>query len=177
MDPFLGEIRAFGFDFAPVGWALCNGQLLAISQNTALFAIIGTYYGGNGTSNFALPDLRGRVAVGQGQAPGLNPYFLGEEEGFEAVTLTASELPAHSHPYHVFVGRGANPENAPTANGAITASSAFAYETGGVNPPLVPMDPASIAPAAGRGLAHNNLMPYLAVSFCMCLSGVFPPRG
>src|SRR5438477_8882632 len=96
-EPFLGEIRMFGFNFAPVGWAMCNGQLLPISQNTALFSLLGTQYGGNGQSNFALPDLRGRVAMGFGQGPGLSPRVQGETGGEEAVVLTAATMPAHTH--------------------------------------------------------------------------------
>src|ERR1700720_1939645 len=99
-EPFLGEIRMVGFNFAPSGWAFCNGQILPISQNTALFSLLGTYYGGNGTSNFALPDLRGRTPINQGQGPGLSGYAIGQVSGVESVTLIGSEIPAHNHALH-----------------------------------------------------------------------------
>jgi microcystin-dependent protein len=173
-DAYLGEIRAFGFGFAPTNWAVCNGQHLAISQNTALFTVIGDRYGGDGVYTFALPDLQSRVAVGQGQGPGLEPYDVGEVEGLERVTLSASQMPTHSHSYHPYVGRGVIPTNNPVPGGTITAASNAAYDLSGGSGPI--MDPTSISPTTG-GLSHNNLMPYLAVNFCICVLGIFPPRG
>ena len=167
-DPFVAEIRMFGFNFAPTGWAQCNGQLMPISQNTALFALLGTYYGGDGKSTFALPNLQGGVPVHSGQGQGLSEYFLGQQGGAEFVTLLESEMPVHSHTYGVTeeVGASNNPgNNAPGAGSAIYATPANMGQ----------MAPQTLSPAGGS-LPHNNMMPYLVVNFCIAMQGVFPPR-
>ena len=172
-DPFVAEIRVFPFNFAPKGWAFCNGQLLPISQNTALFSLLGTNYGGDGKSTFALPGLEGSVPIhaGQGQGPGLSQYFLGQTGGSEAVTLLQSEIPVHTHTLMAASGDQAE-KNIPTAN-ALSRSNLNIYST--TLTPLVQMAPQALAPAGG-GLPHNNMMPYLTLNFCIALQGVFPPR-
>lgn len=172
MDPFVAEIRIFPFNFAPRGWAWCDGQLLPLSQNTALFSLLGTTYGGNGKSNFALPDLQGRSPMHPGQGPGLSLHDLGETGGSETVTLLESEMPAHSHGVRV---HSIDPGdlNAPASNRALaTSANATAY-TPAAN--LVAMNPSSLPPAGGDQ-PHNNLQPYLTFYFCIALQGVFPPR-
>lgn len=171
-DPFVAEIRIFPFNFAPVGWASCNGQLMPISQNTALFSLLGTTYGGDGRSIFALPDLQGNVPIQQGQGPGLSQYDLGQTGGVESVTLLASEMPAHAHAL-----QAATQDNGDVHIVGPTAS--FAPSTGGslyqasTNAQLAPQ---ALSPA-GQGLPHNNMQPYLTFNFCIALQGIFPPRG
>jgi microcystin-dependent protein len=173
-DPFVAEIRIFPFNFAPRGWAWCDGQLMPLSQNTALFSLLGTTYGGNGKSNFALPDLQGRAPMHPGQGPGLSLHDLGETGGSETVTLLESEIPAHSHQLRATLDDGDLGAPAPTrilgksGGGTIYTSST----TGGV----VPMAPEGLTPAGGDQ-PHNNLQPYLTFYFCIALQGVFPPRG
>lgn len=171
-DPFVAEIRIFPFNFAPKGWAFCDGQLLPLSQNTALFSLLGTTYGGNGKSNFALPDLQGRAPMQPGQGPGLSLHDLGESAGSETVTLLESEIPAHSHAL-VSLGAPAN-RTSPVGNtiGRPSAGSAFVPPAGA---PIVSMSDQALAPAGGDA-PHNNLMPYLTFNFCIALQGVFPPR-
>ena len=171
-DPFVAEIRIFPFNFAPKGWAWCNGQLLPLSQNTALFSLLGTTYGGNGKSNFALPDLQGRAPMHPGQGPGLSLHDLGEIGGSETVTLLESEIPAHSHPL-MSLGAPAN-RTSPAGNTIArpSAGTAFVPPAGA---PLVPMAPDALAPAGGDQ-PHNNMMPFLTFYFCIALQGVFPPR-
>jgi microcystin-dependent protein len=170
-DPFVAEIRIFPFNFAPKGWAWCDGQLMPLSQNTALFSLLGTTYGGNGKSNFALPDLQGRAPMHPGQGPGLSLHDLGETGGSETVTLLESEMPAHSHG---LVARNF------TANSDIPAGLTVAKPGAGPNiyappGPLTSMSDQSLAPAGGDQ-PHNNLQPYLTFFFCIALQGVFPPR-
>jgi microcystin-dependent protein len=172
-DPFVAEIRIFPFNFAPRGWAWCNGQLLPISQNTALFSLLGTTYGGDGKSNFALPDLQGRAPMHPGQGPGLSLHDLGETGGSETVTLLQSEIPAHSHAWR------ASTELADLQGPAATrvmarSASATAYQTT-TNANLVSMAPEILAPAGGDQ-PHNNMQPYLTCYFNIALQGVFPPR-
>jgi microcystin-dependent protein len=174
-DPFVAEIRIFPFTFAPQGWAWCDGQLLPPSQNSALFSLLGTTYGGDGQSTFALPNLQGAAPMHPGQGPGLSPRELGEAGGSDAVTLVEGEMPAHTHTLQAINAPG----NAPFP----TAGTAFARSTGGtpyVNAPtadqLTPLSPTAVAPAGGDQ-PHNNLMPYLTFCFCIALQGVFPPRG
>lgn len=173
-DPFVAEIRIFPFNFAPKGWAWCNGQLLPISQNTALFSLLGTTYGGDGKSTFALPNLQGRAPMHPGQGPGLSLHDLGETGGTEAVTLLQSEIPAHSHTVQA--------ANFPADIQAPTPDVALARSTGGnayqsvTNQDLVQMAPQALAPAGG-GFPHNNMQPYLTFYFNIALQGVFPPRG
>ena len=171
-DPFVAEIRIFPFNFAPRGWAWCDGQLLPLSQNTALFSLLGTTYGGNGKSNFALPDLQGRAAMHPGQGPGLSLHDLGEQSGVEAVTLLESEIPNHAHTlrdHDLDLGE----LNAPASNRSIARSANATAYTSAAN--LVAMHPSSLAPAGGDQ-PHNNMMPYLTFYFCIALQGVFPPR-
>ena len=167
-DPFVAEIRIFPFNFAPKGWAWCDGQLLPLSQNTALFSLLGTTYGGNGKSNFALPDLQGRCPMHPGQGPGLSLHDLGETGGSETVTLLESEIPAHSHAFR------ASPDDAdlriPTP--ARSLAKSVMYATGAPN---TPMSDNALAPAGGDQ-PHNNLQPYLTFYFNIALQGVFPPR-
>lgn len=175
-NPYLGEIRIFPFGFAPVGWAFCDGQILPISQNTALFSIIGTFYGGNGTSNFGLPNFQGAVPIDAGVGQGLSVRVIGETGGEEDITLLQNELPAHSHSFKAFVGRGANNVNSPSAGDSLTTSlGGDAYVTS--NPVAgQALDPRTLT-LAGGNQPHNNLMPYLTLNFCIATSGVFPARN
>jgi microcystin-dependent protein len=172
-DPFVAEIRMFGFNFAPTGWAQCNGQLLPISQNTALFALLGTFYGGDGKSTFALPNLQDSVPIHQGQGAGLSQYDLGQQGGTEFVTLLESEMPFHSHVLRGTVEdatQGSLTQNvipAQTVNGNL-------YQTT-TNANLSQLAFQALAPVGGS-LPHNNLMPFLVVNFCIAMQGVFPPR-
>jgi microcystin-dependent protein len=173
-DPFVAEIRIFPFNFAPKGWAWCNGQLLPISQNTALFSLLGTTYGGNGTSNFALPNLQGSAPMHPGQGPGLSLHDLGETGGSQTVSLLESEIPSHSH--SVMASTSPGNRTAPAGNSfARTVSGATPYIAGSPTPPLVPMSPNALVPAGGDQ-PHNNMQPYLTFYFNIALQGVFPQR-
>jgi microcystin-dependent protein len=172
-DPFVAEIRIFPFNFAPKGWAFCTGQLMPISQNTALFALLGTTYGGDGKSTFALPNLQRSAPMHPGQGPGLSLHDLGETGGSETVTLLVSEIPAHSHAFMTSTQPGEDPTPGPSEAVARSVGASLYQNT--INP-VVPMSPFAIAQAGG-GLPHNNMMPYLTLSFCIALQGVFPPRG
>ncbi len=172
-DPFVAEIRIFPFNFAPRGWAFCDGQLLPLSQNTALFSLLGTTYGGNGKSNFALPNLQGRAPMHPGQGPGLSLHDLGETGGSETVTLLESEIPSHSHTagaQNVPLGGVAAPGSNTTLN---RPASGNLFKSGSA--PLTPMASQTLAPSGGDQ-PHNNMMPYLTLNFCIALQGVFPPR-
>jgi len=170
-DPFVAEIRIFGFNFAPTGWAFCDGQILPISQNTALFSLLGTTYGGNGQSTFALPDLQGSAALHPGQGQGLSQYFLGQTGGEDFVTLIQSEMPAHPHTF-----RGNNTlGDIPVPGGNALARHANSYQQN-TSANLVLMAFQALPPAGGSQ-PHNNMMPYLTLNFCIALQGVFPPRG
>jgi microcystin-dependent protein len=173
-DPFVAEIRIFPFNFAPKGWAWCNGQLLPLSQNTALFSLLGTTYGGNGKSNFALPDLQGRAPMHPGQGPGLSIHDLGETGGSDTVTLLESEIPSHAHT----LSGGTAPADTPDPTGASfgRALGATPYLSPSGNPPLLAMSAQALT-SAGGDAPHNNLMPYLTFYFNIALQGVFPPRG
>ena len=172
-DPFVAEIRILPFNFAPKGWAWCDGQLLPLSQNTALFSLLGTTYGGDGKSNFALPDLQGRAAMHPGQGPGLSLHDLGETGGSETVTLLESEIPAHAHALRA--SADAADLFAPSSSTSLAGSTgASAYQP--LNTSLVAMAPEALAPAGGDQ-PHNNLQPYLTFYFAIALQGVFPPRG
>jgi microcystin-dependent protein len=170
MDPFVAEIRIFPFNFAPKGWAWCDGQLMPISQNTALFSLLGTTYGGDGKSNFALPDLQGRAPMHPGQGPGLSLHDLGETGGSETVTLLESEIPAHSHALTASQADGL--ERFPSAQKFATGIGISMFQTPGA---LVQLNPNAVTPAGGDQ-PHNNMMPYLTLFFCIALQGVFPPR-
>jgi microcystin-dependent protein len=172
-DPFVAEIRIFPFNFAPKGWAFCDGQLLPISQNTALFSLLGTTYGGDGKSTFALPNLQGCAPMHPGQGPGLSLHDLGEIGGSETVTLLESEIPAHTHAL-----RGSTDDADLLAPSPVRSfgrsADGNAYQT--LNAGLIPLAPQSLIPAGGN-LPHNNMMPYLTLTFCIALQGVFPPRS
>jgi microcystin-dependent protein len=171
-DPFVAEIRIFPFNFAPKGWAWCDGQLLPLSQNTALFSLLGTTYGGNGKSNFALPDLQGRAPMHPGQGPGLSLHDLGETGGSETVTLLESEIPAHSHSLLTAADDPAE-SNIATNNALSRSKNGNIY---GAVASLTQMAPQALAPAGGDQ-PHNNMQPYLTFYFIIALQGVFPPRG
>ena len=170
-DPFVAEIRIFPFNFAPRGWAWCNGQLLPISQNTALFSLLGTTYGGDGRSTFALPDLRGRAPMHPGQGPGLSLHDLGEAGGAASVTLLESEIPSHSHTHRAVAEAGEENDPAGATLGVTIGNNLYINATS----PLVSMAPEALAPAGGDQ-PHNNLQPFLTFYFCIALQGVFPPR-
>lgn len=176
-DQFLAEIRIFPFYFAPTGWAFCNGQLLSISQSTALFSLLGTTYGGNGISNFGLPNLQGNSPMSPGQGPGLSLHDLGETGGTNTVSLLASEMPVHSHSVNcidggrvggqvgqpgnaILVKTGGTPANAYTSSATLNQNMA-----------------ANMVASVGGNQPHNNMMPYLTLNFCIALQGIFPPRS
>ena len=170
-DPFVAEIRIFPFNFAPKGWAFCSGQLLPISQNTALFSLLGTTYGGDGKSTFALPDIQGNAPMHPGQGPGLSLHDLGEAGGSETVTLLVSEIPAHSH---------AGLASAVDATSRIPTGELLAGGVGigqyAVPGALTQLAVKALTPAGGDQ-PHNNMQPYLTLNFCIALQGVFPPRS
>ncbi|MBM7845053.1 phage tail protein [Herpetosiphon giganteus] len=169
-DPFVAEIRIVPFNFAPRGWAFCNGQLLPISQNTALFSLLGTTYGGNGKSNFALPDLQGRSPMHPGQGPGLSLHDLGETGGSETVTLLQSEIPSHSHTLNYVGIDGNNPDPVGNVLGASESTDAFRKTND------TTLSPQELSITGGDN-PHNNLQPYLTLNFIIAMQGVFPPRG
>jgi microcystin-dependent protein len=171
-DPFVAEIRIFPFNFAPKGWAFCDGQILPISQNTALFSLLGTTYGGNGKSTFALPNMQGNAPMHPGQGPGLSLHDLGETGGSETVSLLESEIPSHSHAVNAGGNFDVGDSNVPTGNIMAKSASGFAY-TPSAN--LTQMNPVTLSPAGGDQ-PHNNMQPFLTLNFCLALQGVFPPR-
>ncbi len=173
MDPFIGEIRLFGFNFPPKGWAVCSGQLLPIAQNTALFSILGTQYGGDGRSNFALPNLNGRAALGTESGPGLTPRNNGDVGGAAVEALTAQEMAAHTHSARAQASNTAA-AYAPPQN--VWSSDAGGDSAYGLTLPQVQMASDSLA-QAGANQPHNNLQPYLVLNYCIALQGVFPARG
>lgn len=174
-DPFVAEIRIFPFTFAPTGWAFCDGQIMPISQNTALFSLLGTVYGGDGKSTFALPDLQGSAAMHPGQGPGLSLYDLGQIGGSETVTLLVSEIPAHAHAVGralADAGNTVSPVNAVWAQAGAGRGAAALYKDGS---PTGKVNIQSLS-VTGGGLPHNNMQPYLTLNFCIALQGVFPQR-
>jgi microcystin-dependent protein len=178
-DQFVAEIRIFPFNFAPTGWAFCDGQLLPISQNTALFSLLGTTYGGDGKSTFALPDMQGNAPMQQGQGQGLSLRDLGEISGVETVTLLQTQIPVHNHQLQGCDSNATavNPAGLLPAMGLWEAGTAFgvvgAYSA--TTPANAVMAPQALA-VAGGGLPHNNMQPYLTLNFCIALQGIFPPR-
>src|SRR5207248_4905848 len=168
-QPYVGEIRIFAGNFAPAGWMFCEGQLLPISENQTLFSLIGTTYGGDGQATFALPDLRGRMPVHQGQGPGLSPYVIGQLAGTEAVALAANAIPAHNHA----PGSGASSESASPAGNVGGPWSGRQYSDG----PATGNPHAGAVQAAGTGQPHENMPPFLVIRFVIALEGVFPSRN
>jgi microcystin-dependent protein len=172
-DPFIAEIKMFGGNFAPRNYAMCNGQLLSIAQNTALFSLLGTTYGGNGQTTYALPDLRGRVPVHFGQGPGLSPMNLGEAGGQEAVTLLTTQIPAHTHALGC---TDSTADSAAPANNIPAADAAGVTGEYSSSAPTATMHPATIQPAGGSQ-PHNNRQPYLGINFIIAIFGIFPSRN
>jgi microcystin-dependent protein len=170
-SPYLGQILMVGFNFAPRGWAMCNGQLLAISQNDALFTLLGTQYGGDGVTTFALPDLRSRGPVGVGQGSGLSAYTIGESVGVETVTLTLNQLPQHQHSYNP----GAS-QNEPTSDRPDNNYPALGGYYAGTTNSGSPMGAPTLA-SVGGNQPHNNLQPLLAINFIIALEGIFPSQN
>ena len=169
-DNFLGEIRAVGFNFAPTGWATCDGQLLAISQSTALFSLLGTFYGGNGSSNFALPNLQGSVAMDFGNGGGLTPRYVGETGGSALITLLASEIPAHAH------GVNGDSDAAVTTSavGNLLAATARPIYSSAAGSAV--LNPGTVEPNGGSQ-PHDNMQPTLTINYIIALTGIFPARG
>lgn len=173
MEPFIGQIILVGFNFPPRGYAFCDGRILSIAQNSALFSLLGTTYGGNGTTTFALPDLRGRVPMGFGNGPGLTPRTLGEVSGTETVTLLVTQIPAHNH--FLSANSAAGDTGAPA--GAVLANSGATdkeYLSTGV--PNEVMSPQAIG-ITGGSQPHNNMQPYLVLNYSIALEGIFPSRN
>jgi microcystin-dependent protein len=168
-SPYIGEIRMFGGNFAPLDWAFCNGQLLSISQNDALFSLLGTTYGGDGQTTFALPDLQGRVPLHQG-SNGVSNYIIGQDGGAENVTLTVSQIPSHTHPAQASSTSGGNSDPTDSFWASSAATKQYSPNTNSV------MSPAAMAPTGG-GQPFNVRMPYLAVSFIIALYGIFPSQS
>lgn len=180
MNPFLGQIGLFACDFAPQGWAVCQGQILSIAQNTALFSLLGTYYGGNGVNNFQLPDLRGRAPIAFGQGPGLSQFDIGQVGGSETVSVDSTRYPAHSH--SLFAAASTATENTP--GGLLEAQGQTGARGGAVNLALyssagtaTTLTPMALTPAPGGGQPHTNVQPCLALNFCIALQGIFPARS
>ena len=171
-EPFIGQVIAVGFNFAPISWVPCDGRLLPISEYSTLYALIGTTYGGDGQSTFAVPDMRSRVAVGQGQGPGLSNYILGQKAGSESVTLTATTTPAHTHtPMAAAVGTAGDP--APTlVFGGTQSTTSMLYD----NPSaLLTLAPTTVS-TAGGSQPHENRQPVLAINYIICAEGIYPSQ-
>jgi microcystin-dependent protein len=182
-NPFVAEIRLLACNFAPTGWAICAGQLLPISQNTALFSLLGTFYGGDGKSTFALPNLQGMVPIGQGQGPGLTDRFIGEIDGEPSVTLVTTEMPIHSHTLNATatLGTATSSNNGQlgmaSAGGSKTsAGSIVNFYSSSPNKATTALSPASLQ-IVGQSLPHNNMMAFLGLNYCIALQGVFPARN
>jgi microcystin-dependent protein len=171
MTPYVGEIRTVGFTFAPVGWALCDGQLLAISENDTLFTLIGTTYGGDGQNTFGLPDLQGRAPVHMGTSPEGITYVIGEQAGVETVTLTTQQIPAHSHPFLASLSSGTQINPPGNTTGQPVQIQPYIQDN-----PSVPMASNAITPAGGSQ-PHENMMPFLTINFIISLFGIFPTQS
>jgi len=174
-DPFVGQLLLVAFDFAPVQWAPCYGQLMGIQQNTALFSLLGVNFGGDGIRSFGLPNLQGNVAVGFGQGPGLSNYVLGETGGAANVTLSTQETPTHTHVAQAdtLIADQINP----AANAFAKSTAGTVYNNTSPTPPLSVMNAGAITPFAGGSLPHNNMMPFQALNWIIALYGVFPVRS
>jgi microcystin-dependent protein len=175
-DQYVGEIRIVPFTFAPNGWAMCNGQLLPISQNTALFSLLGTFYGGDGKSNFALPNFQGRAPIGMGQGPGLSPYNIGQVGGENSVTLLQTTMPSHTHTVSAYAGNGDlnNPSGRVWATSHLGKTPINIYNNSAGT--VAYMSPVAFA-LAGGSQPHNNLPPYLTLNFVIAMTGIFPARS
>ena len=174
-QPYIGQILAVGFNFAPVDWHICDGTLLSISDYSPLFNLIGTTYGGNGTTNFALPDLRSRTAIHQGTGPGLSPYVLGQAGGTESVSVNATQTPGHSHTLNT----SSKPAGA-SVPGSSVALASVTSPTPYIAPPtsgIISLLPASIGPYPGGSQPHENRQPFLAINYIIALYGVYPSQG
>ena len=172
-EPYVGQVIAVGFNFAPVGWQICDGSLLPISQYETLFALIGTTYGGDGQTTFAVPDLRGRVAVGAGQGNGLSNYLLGQQSGVEQVTLLTGNMPSHTH-----IPMAAATNSTPTPSTSVVLASSTApvnIYASSANP--VALAPGVVSTAPGGALPHDNMQPYLTVTYIISLYGIFPQQS
>lgn len=180
-SPFVAEITMFGFNFPPKGWAFCQGQLLPISQNTALFSLLGTMYGGDGKSTFALPNLQDQTAIGMGQGSGLSNYFQGETDGAPTVTLLQTELPLHNHTFMASTNAGTTTTSAGNQLGVGTTGTKSGSWSANIYSPNPAQATAGLSPLAlsftGGSLPHNNMQPYLTLNFCIAMQGVFPPRS
>jgi microcystin-dependent protein len=180
-SPFVAEITMFGFNFAPKGWALCQGQLLPISQNTALFSLLGTMYGGDGKSTFALPNLMDQTTLSLGQGPGLSQYFQGEQTGAATVTLQTSELPLHNHTLSASTNAGTTVTAAGNQLGVGSTGDKQNSWNANIYSPNPTQATTGLSPLAlsqtGSSQPHNNMQPYLTLNFCIAMQGVFPPRG
>ena len=174
-DQYLGEIRPTAFNFAPVGWALCQGQILPISQFSALFSLLGTNFGGNGSTNFALPDLRGRVGVGLGSGIGLSSYVIGESGGEESVSLTLNQIPLHNHLASANANPGGNTSPQSSIWTQVNDGLGSSYNVYAAPPPNVTMPPTTLSPTGGSQ-PLNILQPYLPLNYIIALEGAFPPR-
>jgi microcystin-dependent protein len=174
-EPYIGQIQPFGFNFNPQGWAFCNGATLPIQQNTALFSLLGTQYGGNGQTTFQLPNLAGRAGCQQGSGPGLTPRTIGETFGVNTVTLTQQEMPAHTHGINAYVQNDTSKRSGtPVSNGGLSlpgATTARPFIASAANTTFAPN---MLQPNAGGGLPHQNQQPYLGLNFSIALQGVFP---
>ena len=170
--PFVGQIMMVGFNFAPRGWAFCNGSLQSIAQNNALFALIGTTYGGDGLQTFGLPDFRGRIPIHQGQGAGLSNYVIGQLSGVENVTLATSQTPLHTHTLNATAAAATatNPSNLLLAN--TSGPNLYLEDT-----PTAPLNAASIGSSGGGSQPHENMQPYICVNFCIAVEGIFPSRN
>lgn len=172
-EAYIGEVRLFAGNYAPESWALCDGRLLTIAEYDALFSLIGTTYGGDGQTTFALPDLRGRLPMGQGTGPGLTPRSMGEQLGTEDVTLTVQQMPVHSH--HFVASTAAAASSSP-ANALLGDTEGDVFYVESTSPDLQAMDPKAVTNTGGNQ-PHNNLMPGLAMNYIICLAGIYPPRN
>lgn len=174
-EPYIGEIRPISFSYAPRGWAMCNGQLLPINQNQALYSLLGTQFGGNGVTTFGLPDLRGRAALGKGQQPGGTAYTQGDQGGVEQVALNGDQVPGHTHTYTAALQTGSEATTSNPKSAFPAALGATLYTTGPANAAMGTTI-AGATSSIGNGLAHENRQPYLALNYVIALNGIFPSR-
>jgi len=178
LEPYIGQIMQVGFNFCPRGWVSASGQLMSIAQNTALFSLLGTNYGGNGTNTFALPDFRGRTAINDGQGPGLTPYVIGETTGTESHSLLTTEMPSHTHRTAIQTANADNTSKVTTASGNAFGVSTNASYLGGTDPTGNLMNPGTVQfQPTGNGIPFSTRPPYLTVQWCIATQGIFPQRN